>query len=50
MSPITARDGTHIFSKDWGDGPADTLPHGWPLSADARDGQMWFLAPDRGIL
>jgi non-heme chloroperoxidase len=44
MSTITTRDGTEIYYKDWGEGPAVTLSHGWPLSADAWDGQMLFLA------
>jgi non-heme chloroperoxidase len=44
MSTITAHDGTEIFYKDWGDGPVVTFSHGWPLSADAWDGQMLFLA------
>jgi non-heme chloroperoxidase len=33
-----------IHYKDWSEGPAVTLSHGWPLSADAWDGQMLFLA------
>src|SRR5512146_2607935 len=44
MPTITTRDGTHIYYKDWGTGPAVTFSHGWPLSADAWDGQMLFLA------
>ena len=44
MSTITTNDGTEIYYKDWGEGPAVTLSHGWPLSADAWDGQMMFLA------
>lgn len=44
MSTITARDGTHIYYKDWGKGPVVTFSHGWPLNADAWDGQMLFLA------
>ena len=44
MSTITTEDGTEIFYKDWGDGPVLTFSHGWPLSADAWDGQMFFLA------
>ena len=44
MSTITTKDGTEIYYKDWGAGPAVTLSHGWPLSADAWDGQMLFLA------
>ena len=42
-SYITAQDGTEIYYKDWGDGPAVTFSHGWPLNADAWDGQMMFL-------
>jgi non-heme chloroperoxidase len=44
VSTITTSDGTEIYYKDWGQGPAVTLSHGWPLSADAWDGQMLFLA------
>jgi non-heme chloroperoxidase len=44
MSTITAKDGTTIYYKDWGTGPVVTFSHGWPLCADAWDGQMLFLA------
>ena len=44
MSVITTKDGTTIYYKDWGKGPVITFSHGWPLSADAWDGQMLFLA------
>jgi non-heme chloroperoxidase len=44
MSMITAKDGTQLYYKDWGSGPVVTFSHGWPLSADAWDGQMLFLA------
>src|SRR5437016_350568 len=44
MSTITTKDGTLIYYKDWGEGPVVTFSHGWPLSADAWDGQMLFLA------
>lgn len=44
MSTITARDGTEIYYKDWGEGPAVVFSHGWPLNSDAWDGQMLFLA------
>jgi len=40
---ITAKDGTQIYFKDWGRGPVVTFSHGWPLNADAWDGQMLFL-------
>ena len=44
MSYITTKDGRQIYYKDWGKGPAVTFSHGWPLNADAWDGQMLFLA------
>jgi len=44
MSTITVNDGTTIYYKDWGRGPVVTFSHGWPLSSDAWDGQMMFLA------
>src|SRR5262245_65765942 len=44
MSTVTTNDGTEIYYKDWGNGPVVTFSHGWPLNADAWDGQMLFLA------
>jgi non-heme chloroperoxidase len=44
VSTITTKDGTLIYYKDWGKGPVVTFSHGWPLSSDAWDGQMLFLA------
>jgi non-heme chloroperoxidase len=44
VSTITTRDGTEIFYKDWGTGTPVVLSHGWPLSSDAFEDQMLFLA------
>ena len=44
MSIIKTKDGTELYYKDWGKGPVVTFSHGWPLNADAWDGQMLFLA------
>jgi non-heme chloroperoxidase len=44
VNTITSKDGTQIFYKDWGRGPVVTFSHGWPLNADAWDGQMHLLA------
>lgn len=45
MAIFSLQDGTQLFYKDWGNktGPAVVFSHGWPLSSDSWENQMFFL-------
>ncbi len=44
MPRIAMKDGTRVYYKDWGTGRPIVFSHGWPLSSDAWEDQMLFLA------
>ncbi|MBL8642768.1 MAG: alpha/beta hydrolase [Rhodospirillaceae bacterium] len=41
---VTVKDGTRIYYKDWGKGNPVLFSHGWPLTADSWESQMFHLA------
>jgi non-heme chloroperoxidase len=44
MAFLTTRDDVSLYYKDWGSGTPIVFSHGWPLTADAWEAQMFFLA------
>ncbi len=48
MPTIKTRDGTEIYYKDWGAGQPVVFCHGWPLSSDSWEAQMFHVA-DNGF-
>ncbi len=44
MPITTTNDGSQIYYKDWGKGQPIVFSHGWPLSSDSWESQMFHLA------
>jgi non-heme chloroperoxidase len=47
---LTTKDGSSLYFKDWGSGPAAVFSHGYPLSSDAWEDQMFFLLQSSDLL
>jgi non-heme chloroperoxidase len=45
---VRSAESIDLYYKDWGKGQPIVFSHGWPLSADAWDDQMFFLG-ERGF-
>lgn len=43
MNTLKLKDGVEIFYKDWGIGQPILFHHGWPLSSDDWDAQLFFF-------
>ncbi len=43
MNTLQLKDGTEIYYKDWGTGQPIMFHHGWPLSSDDWDAQLFFF-------
>jgi non-heme chloroperoxidase len=41
---LVTKDGVSLYYKDWGNGPTVIFSHGYPLSSDAWEDQMFYLA------
>ena len=48
MAILKTKEGVELYYKDWGKGQPVVFSHGWPLSSDAFEDQMLFLA-ERGF-
>ena len=44
MASVVTKDGTEIFYNEWGSGQPIMFSHGWPLSGDAFEDQMFYFA------